>query len=95
MGEPESVPKVATPEMLTAGPIGSVGRRFRLLCVNCAARFVDRPRRKGRDVAHGHGLIGIVQPGGAVTAFKRAGAARVIAVNVVQAVADAELVAAR
>ena len=35
MGEPESVPKEATPEMLTAGPIGSVGGACRLLWVNC------------------------------------------------------------
>ena len=34
VGEPESVPKDATPEMLTAGPIGSVGSACRLLWVN-------------------------------------------------------------
>ena len=35
VGEPESVPKVATPEIVTAGPTGSVGSALRLLCVNC------------------------------------------------------------
>ena len=34
VGDPESVPKEATPEMLTAGPMGSVGSACRLLYVN-------------------------------------------------------------
>src|SRR3972149_11383648 len=32
----ESLPKEATPAMLTAGPIGSVGGACRLLCATCA-----------------------------------------------------------
>src|SRR5262249_23994716 len=35
VGEPDSVPNVATPEMLTAGPTGSVGGACRLLKVTC------------------------------------------------------------
>ena len=36
VGLPDNVPNVATPEMLTAGPIGSVGGALRSLNVNCA-----------------------------------------------------------
>ena len=34
VGEPERVPKEATPEMLTAGPMGSLTGAWRLLLVN-------------------------------------------------------------
>ena len=36
VGLPDSVPKVATPAMLTAGPIGSVGSAFKSPETNCA-----------------------------------------------------------
>jgi hypothetical protein len=35
VGDPDSVPKLATPAMETAGPTGSVGGASRLLDVNC------------------------------------------------------------
>ena len=36
VGLPEVVPNDATPAMLTAGPIGSVGGAARSPCANCA-----------------------------------------------------------
>ena len=60
MGEPESVPNEATPEMLTAGPMGSDGGACRLLWVNCPrVSFTMREEKRG-DVADRDGLVGVV-----------------------------------
>src|ERR1041385_9448929 len=48
VGDPESVPNEAIPEMLTAGPIGSAGRAFRSLCVNWPRVSLTR---RGESVA--------------------------------------------
>ena len=92
MGEPESVPKEATPEILTAGPIGSEGGAFRLLLVNCPRVSLTRRGRERRDIADGDGLISIVQIGGCGRRAQSSRAARVDAVHMVETVADAELV---
>ena len=81
--------------MLTAGPIGSDGGAFRLLFVNCPrVSFTMR----GESVAmllDGEGLIGVVQIGRRAGRAQSAGAARVDAVDVIEAVADAELIGCR
>ena len=51
VGEPESVPKEATPEMLTAGPMRIAGRRFQVAVGKLPACFIDRSRGQSHHVA--------------------------------------------
>ena len=57
------MPNEATPEILTAGPIGSEGGACQIAMRELPARFIDQTRRQVSDVARGDGLIGIVQAG--------------------------------
>ena len=89
-----NVPNVAEPATLTAGPIGSVGSASRSECVNWRAGLVHRPRADGERIAERNRLIGVVQAGRRRRRAEPAGAARIRGGDVVQAVADAHLVAA-
>ena len=60
-GLPDSVPNDATPAMLTAGPIGSVGGALQVAVGELRARFVDGPRRQRQRVAEGDRLIEVVE----------------------------------
>ena len=93
VGEPESVPNDATPEMLTAGPIGSVGSACRLLCVNWP-RVSFTVRGESVTMLLTATVWSVLsRPAEALARAQRAGAARVVAVDVVEAVANAELIA--
>ena len=93
VGLPDSVPNDATPAMLTAGPIGSVGGAFRSPYANLRPRLVHRPRRQRQRVAERDRLVDVVEIGRGRWRIGPAGAARVLRADVVQAVADAELIA--
>ena len=57
-----------------------------------SARFIDQSRRKARDVAEGDRMVGIAQIGRSARRTQPAGAARIPALNIVDAVTDAELI---
>ena len=90
----ESVPNVATPAMLTAGPTWSDGSACRSLCVNCARVSFTVRVPSVSVLLKAIGLVAVVEPGRGRRRVEAAGAARVLGVDVVEAVADAELVAA-
>ena len=79
--------------MLTAGPTVSLGRRGEVAAGELAAGFVDGAGREGEDVADGDGLVEGVEAGGGADGAECTDAAGVLAVDVVEAVAGAELVA--
>lgn len=68
------------------------GRRLKVAVPELSARFVHRARGKRHDVAHSDDLVGVVQVGGCAGSAQAARAARVDAGDVIQAVADAELI---
>ena len=73
----ESVPNEATPAMLTAGPIGSVGERLQVAVGELRACLEHRARRQRQRVAEGDRLVDVVEPGGRAGRVEAAGAARV------------------
>ena len=77
-GAPDSVPKDATPAMLTAGPIGSVGGAFRSPWGELRPRFVHGPVRDRPRVADRERVIHVVEAGGRRRGIEGAGAARVV-----------------
>ena len=94
VGLPESVPNDATPEMLTAGPIGSVGGALRSPYANWArVSFTVRDDSVMR-VADGYAAVDVVEPGRCAGRAQAAGAARVVRRHVVLAVPDAQLIVA-
>ena len=80
--------------MPTAGPIGSLGGAFKSPCAHLKARFADGPRRQRPRIAQGQRLIEIVEPRRCRWRIERAGAARVLRDDIVERVADGEILAA-
>ncbi len=87
VGLPDSVPNDATPAMLTAGPIGSVGGAFRSLYANCARVSLTVRGESVQVLPKAMRLIDVVEAGRRGRRVQRAGAARVVRRDVVEAVA--------
>src|SRR5947208_15777653 len=64
VGAPDNVPKVATPAMVTAGPIESLGGAFRSPYPNCLAarrddlKLIDRVHAIGNPAQPGRVVVG-------------------------------------
>ena len=92
VGDVVAVPKLATPEMLTAGPASSLTGAARRLRVYCDARLVQRARRERRHEARGEGLVAVGERRAAAHGVQAADVARVEALDLVEVVARRELV---
>ena len=78
--------------MLTAGPTGSEGGAARLLLVNCTRVSLTIREERVADIARRDRLVRIVKIGGGAGCAQSARSPRIHAVDVVQAVASAELI---
>jgi len=92
VGDPESVPNDATPEMLTAGPTESVAGALRSLLGELATRLVHRSRAQRVDIADCNGLVEIGKTRSSTGVAGAAYTTRVDTGDVVEAVANAQAV---